>query len=341
MKKFVLTVGSLLLSAAPFVGIAQTAYADTQSYVETQHGWVDYHQSASINSPITGRLNLGDKAVLVGKANSYWYEISINGTDAYITTNTKYTKVVDATTSSSGGTSQSTGTTGASTTTSSGSTSTDVTYVQTKQGWVSYHSKAALSSPVIGKLQLGQQAVLVKQANSAWYEISFNGQVGYITTNSKYVTVTNQSNGDEGVNFPAGTSSTPSDWKTEADAVIAAAKSQLGVPYLWGNQIPGVGFDCSNFVEWSYHTGIGVTFSTSSEYQRDNVGTPVALSDIREGDLLFFKTSTNATGGGHVGIYLGNGQVIQEGGGEGKVTIETLATTWFGKNLVFARRIIQ
>ncbi|QSO48324.1 NlpC/P60 family protein [Alicyclobacillus mengziensis] len=53
--------------------------------------------------------------------------------------------------------------------------------------------------------------------------------------------------------------------------------------------------------------------------QRNSVGTPVALSNIREGNLLFFKTANNPTGGGHVGIYMGNGMVIQEGGGWGKV----------------------
>lgn len=37
-----------------------------------------------------------------------------------------------------------------------------------------------------------------------------------------------------------------------ADAVIAAAMTQLGVPYVWGAETPGVGFDCSGLVQWAF-----------------------------------------------------------------------------------------
>lgn len=232
------------------------------------------------------------------------------------------------------------------------STTQSTQYIETNHGWVSYHHSALLSSPVDGRLLLGEKAQLVKKANNWWYEIKVNGRTEYITTNSNYTHVVtgsattstpSSSTPAPAATHPSGSSAstaTPS-WQVQADKLIATAKTQLGVPYLWGKQEPGVGFDCSNFVAWSYRTALGISFSGSSVYQRYHVGTPVALSNIRPGDLLFFATKNNSSGSGHVGIYIGNGQLIQEGGGYGKVTIEPLAGTWFGRNLVYASRVIQ
>ena len=38
----------------------------------------------------------------------------------------------------------------------------------------------------------------------------------------------------------------------DGDAIVAAAESQLGVPYVWGGSIPGVGLDCSGLTQWCY-----------------------------------------------------------------------------------------
>jgi cell wall-associated NlpC family hydrolase len=272
MRNWKLAVATGALALA---GVTPTAFASTktQSYVETTHGWVDFHSSAQLSSPIVGRLQLGDRAPLVQKANSYWYEIQWNGQDVYITTNSSYTHVVTETTS----------------TPSSGTTSSGNATNTSGQGGTG--SAAPTSSP----------------SNSS----------------------TSTNTGTE----PA--------WQQEADKVIAVAKTQLDVPYLWGKQEPGIGFDCSNFTAWAYNTALGIRFSGSSVWQFNNEGTPVPLNQIREGDLLFFAVKGNATGSGHVGIYEGNGMVIQEGGGWGKVTEEPLATTWLGKNLVVAKRVIN
>ncbi|QSO50186.1 C40 family peptidase [Alicyclobacillus curvatus] len=254
-------------------------------------------------------------------------------------------------------------------------TTSNQRYVETNAGWVSYHSAARLDSPILGRLQLGEKAPLVTKANSYWYEIQWNGKMVYITTNAHYTHVVTgaltsgvsgstptattppptASSGNPATTPAAPSSSSPSSsspsssstsvstptWQVNADKVIATAKTQLGVPYLWGHQEPGIGFDCSNFTAWSFRTALGIAFSGSSVTQRNSVGTPVSLGNIREGDLLFFKTANNPTGSGHVGIYMGNGMVIQEGGGWKKVTIEPLHGTWLGRNLVFARRVIN
>lgn len=370
--KLAAITGSLTLATLTPTAFAAT---QTQSYVETNHGWVSYHSSAALKSPVLGRLQLGDKAQLVKKANAYWYEILWNGKDVYITTNSNYTHVVQDSVPVPTTTTTSTTNTSVASSTTTASQPTTVQYVETNHGWVSYHAAAGLNSPILGRLQLGDKAPLIVKVNNWWYEISWNGQHVYITTNANYThLVTESSNSSSvsgtsstastGTTSISGTSSTGSTgttsantgsttstttstsstepaWQQQADKVIATAKTQLGVPYLWGKQEPGIGFDCSNFTAWSYRTALGISFSGASQTQRDSVGTPVALTDIREGDLLFFKTKNNPTGGGHVGIYMGNGMVIQEGGGWGKVTIEPLQGTWLGRNLVYARRVIN
>ncbi|GIM48105.1 hypothetical protein DNHGIG_36540 [Collibacillus ludicampi] len=104
---------------------------------------------------------------------------------------------------------------------------------------------------------------------------------------------------------------------SHADKVAAlrqVGESKLGERYVWGhNEDRGqVGFDCSNYVEYVYHHALGYLFTTSSRMQYQRVGVPVPVSQMQEGDLVCFNN------GGHVGIYMGNGQMIQMGGGTGK-----------------------
>lgn len=65
-----------------------------KQYVVTQVGWVSLKSSSSSSSATVGRLNSGEKAELIRKANSYWYEVKWQGKTVYITTNSKYTKVI-------------------------------------------------------------------------------------------------------------------------------------------------------------------------------------------------------------------------------------------------------
>lgn len=90
-------------------------------------------------------------------------------------------------------------------------------------------------------------------------------------------------------------------------SVVADAQQYLGVPYRWGGTDPTTGLDCSGLVQRVYGD-LGVSLPRTSQEQV-NVGTPVAsLAQAQPGDLVFFEPTSS--GPGHVGIYIGNGQMI-------------------------------
>lgn len=112
-----------------------------------------------------------------------------------------------------------------------------------------------------------------------------------------------------GLGGPA-SSALPAGAAGAGDAAVAAALTQLGVPYVWGGETPGVGFDCSGLVQWAYAQA-GVSLPRTTFGQID-VGVPVPLDQLRPGDLVF---SRSIRGGqvvdrGHVAMYAGAGQVV-------------------------------
>ena len=85
------------------------------------------------------------------------------------------------------------------------------------------------------------------------------------------------------------------------NSIVDYAYQFLGTPYVWAGTSPS-GFDCSGFTQYVFKNAAGVSLPRTT-YDQINVGTPVAYSDLQPGDLVFPHT-------GHVGIYVGNGQMI-------------------------------
>ena len=94
-----------------------------------------------------------------------------------------------------------------------------------------------------------------------------------------------------------------------AQKIINAAYSQLGVPYVWGGETPGSGFDCSGLAQWAYaQAGIGIPRTTETQWP---VMQHVSQAQAVPGDLIFFDTPGDSQSPpNHVGIYIGNGNMI-------------------------------
>ncbi len=91
-----------------------------------------------------------------------------------------------------------------------------------------------------------------------------------------------------------------------AGRAVAAAESQIGVPYHWGAEDPGGGFDCSGLTQWSWgQAGVGIPRTAQEQY---DAITHISLSAIEPGDLLFWGDGTG--GIYHVGMYVGGGNMV-------------------------------
>ena len=115
------------------------------------------------------------------------------------------------------------------------------------------------------------------------------------------------------------------DRNAKIEAVIARAKSQIGMPYAWGGgnangptkgirdggvadsygDYNKVGFDCSGLTMYAF-AGVGISLPHYTGYQYQK-GTQVPASEMQRGDLIFYGPGASQ----HVAIYLGDGTMIE------------------------------
>jgi cell wall-associated NlpC family hydrolase len=87
-----------------------------------------------------------------------------------------------------------------------------------------------------------------------------------------------------------------------AQKAVDTALAQVGDPYVWGAGGPDA-FDCSGLTQYAYSAaGVSLPHSSSSQSQ---MGTPVSRDQLQPGDLVFFYSPVS-----HVGMYIGNGQMV-------------------------------
>jgi peptidoglycan DL-endopeptidase CwlO len=107
----------------------------------------------------------------------------------------------------------------------------------------------------------------------------------------------------------AGSATAPVASGAALDAMLTAAMSRRGLPYVWGAAGP-TSFDCSGLVQWSFAQA-GIVMPRVAADQALS-GPAVPESRLAPGDLLFYRTDPTAPDYiSHVAIYLGNGWMIQ------------------------------
>src|SRR5690606_2822544 len=93
----------------------------------------------------------------------------------------------------------------------------------------------------------------------------------------------------------------PAQPQTAGDVALDAAKTKVGAMYSWGAAGP-YNFDCSGLVQWAFKQA-GIKLPRTS-FEQSHVGAPVAFQNLEPGDIVI----TN--GGGHVGLYAGDGKLL-------------------------------
>lgn len=127
-----------------------------------------------------------------------------------------------------------------------------------------------------------------------------------------------------------------------ASALVQSAYNYLGSPYVWATAGPNT-FDCSGFVYFLLNQqGQDLPYSArSSHWQYGNLGTPVQANQIQPGDLLFYNTTGEYREGnyaGHVGIYVGNGQMINALNPGAGVVVSNINDQYWTSRYLGARR---
>ena len=122
----------------------------------------------------------------------------------------------------------------------------------------------------------------------------------------------------------SGGASVPDPGGSGQSAVVAIAQRYLGVPYVYGGASPS-GFDCSGLAMYCYaQIGIGLSHGATDQQR---ASTPVPLSALQPGDLVFFGGPSYSY---HVGIYVGGGSMINAPHTGAVVSYGSIGGAWIG-----------
>lgn len=158
--------------------------------------------------------------------------------------------------------------------------------------------------------------VTVLGTDNGWYHIQFGNTTGYVL-------------GDYLKEYDPGAAS------AIGTQIVEMAMQYMGVRYRSGGSSPN-GFDCSGFTMYLYgQLGYSLPHTATGQYK--NCGTYVAKEDLQPGDLVFFSDSSHAIG--HVGIYIGGGEIIHARSSTGCVTTNSLSMSYYVNRYVGAKRI--
>ncbi len=165
-----------------------------------------------------------------------------------------------------------------------------------------YTVKSGDSLSVIAQ-EHGESLNDLMKANNKWNDLIFVGQILNVSTKSNPNTQKAvQNEGSAYLKNQVEQEEIRNSIEVTSNPILEYASNFLGVPYVWGGTSP-VGFDCSGFTQYVF-LHFGVTLPRVSQEQQ-NVGELISRANLQPGDLVFFGTPAH-----HVGIYVGNGKMI-------------------------------
>lgn len=107
-----------------------------------------------------------------------------------------------------------------------------------------------------------------------------------------------------------------------ATLAVQTALAQVGTPYVWGGQTPGLGFDCSGLVQYAY-SAAGIALPRTAQTQYDHGPHLAPTEPVLAGDLVFFGSDSGHVT--HVGIALGQGRMVDAPHTGALVRVEPIA----------------
>lgn len=257
-------------------------------------------KKASASSASAGVYRKGDKVTCYGTSGS-WTKVKVNGATCYVSTKYLSTSKVSSTSSN---------------TSSTSSSSAYTRYITAST--LNIRKKASASSQLLKTLSYGSKVTCYGTSGS-WTKVVSGSTTGYMCT--KYLSSSKPSASSKPTSSVSGTT------------VANAAKKYAGkLRYVWGGESLTKGVDCSGFTKAIY-AQYGYSLPHSAYSQRSS-GKAVSSSNRKAGDLICY---TSLNGSYHVGIYIGNNQVVHASSPSTGVRI----STWNYRKVYCVRRIIN
>ncbi len=272
-----------------------TSVATGTAYATTA---VNVRSGPSTNDRVLTVLNTGQSIETRGSDQNGWTPVLWNGTDAWISSQylTDDASSID---------------------TGSGQTTTGYTTTA-----VNLRTGPSLEYQIIRVLDTNTELALTGVTQDGFSQVDIDGQKRWVST--AYIS----SSKTENVPQPQGLASTVNVNSSSgaAQQALQLALGQVGKPYVWGATGPD-SFDCSGLMVWAY-SQVGVSLPRVT-WSQMSYGTGVSLSDAQPGDLII------TSGGGHVGMYMGDGQMVHAG--NPAVGVQITSVSYF--SVVTVRRV--
>lgn len=270
---------------------------------------VNVRNLPSTNSATVAKINTGDTVVITGQT-SDWYQVKRqNGDTAYIyktfieSAGSDLIPVIDE------------------------SELVSVYAVVSSNSGINLRTQPTTSSDILTVLPLNTVIDII-ELGEEWVKVRTETDVeGYL--NTQFIEI---KTGEKPTSIYTG---------TPGEQVVAYAKQFLGTPYSWGGTDLSGGVDCSGFV-YSVMGYFDISLNRSS-YCMVNDGIYVAKENLMPGDLVFFDTTGENDGNiSHVGIYIGNGEIIHSSSSKKTwgVTINSLSEDYYERTFVTCRRVL-
>lgn len=286
---------------------------------------LNIRSGASTSSSVIGKLKDGDVVDIVSKTNNNWYKIKVSNKTGYVYG--EYLEEIKGNASTTQNKNEAV----------QSIQSSNIGKIATVTAdSLNLRSGYGVNYSVISKATKGTDVKVLEVYSNGWSKIQLkSGITGYV--NHKYLSNYRQgslsSSSQNNNNNNTSSTNTASEKVAE---VVRIAKSKIGCPYVWGAEGPN-SFDCSGLTSYVYKKGAGVTLPRTSRDQA-TAGYSVSRSNLKPGDLVFFNT--NGSGISHVGLYIGNDEMIHSPKPGDVVKVVKITSSYYSSRFVTARRII-